>query len=330
MHITLATCRDYYQDGPLAVDDRLLQAALWQRGVTAEVVPWEDSHFDWSRSDVVVVRSTWNYHHAPEAFLTWAKGVASATRLLNPLHVMQWNAHKGYMRDLERAGVPVIPTRWLARGTAEDVGQLLAKQGWAKAVAKPAIAANSSGVLLIEGNNPESVACAQEHIEQWLSRVDMLLQPFLASVTSKGECSHVFVGDCWSHAFLRQPSHALSPRQIAPSGQAFCNAFLHRPFHASSPAEVVGYGMPQIVPDPEEVAVARAIYKQCKQIVHVDTLPFARVDVVRDGDGVVRLMELELIEPLLHLDYADAAKALASWLLRLVTPSGVTIRACLT
>ena len=34
------------------------------------------------------------------------------------------------------------------------------------------------------------------------------------------------------------------------------------------------------------------------------TLAYARVDILRDGDGVFRLMELELIEPSLFLRFA--------------------------
>jgi hypothetical protein len=46
------------------------------------------------------------------------------------------------------------------------------------------------------------------------------------------------------------------------------------------------------------------------------TLAYARVDILRDGDGVFRLMELELIEPSLFLRFApDKGTAFAEALL---------------
>ena len=46
------------------------------------------------------------------------------------------------------------------------------------------------------------------------------------------------------------------------------------------------------------------------------TLAYARVDILRDGDGVFRLMELELIEPSLFLRFApDNGTAFAEALL---------------
>jgi hypothetical protein len=51
-------------------------------------------------------------------------------------------------------------------------------------------------------------------------------------------------------------------------------------------------------------------------ITGTGTLAYARVDILRDGDGVFRLMELELIEPSLFLRFApDNGTAFAEALL---------------
>jgi hypothetical protein len=38
-------------------------------------------------------------------------------------------------------------------------------------------------------------------------------------------------------------------------------------------------------------------------------LPYARVDLIRDDDGAPCLLELELVEPSVFLEYADGAAA---------------------
>jgi len=40
--------------------------------------------------------------------------------------VLRWNLHKGYLRELEAAGVPIVPTVFLERGASPDLDQMLA------------------------------------------------------------------------------------------------------------------------------------------------------------------------------------------------------------
>ena len=68
------------------------------------------------RFDLVVVRSTWDYFARREEFLAWAERVAAVTALHNPVSVLRWNSDKRYLRDLERAGVPIVPTTFVEPG----------------------------------------------------------------------------------------------------------------------------------------------------------------------------------------------------------------------
>jgi len=65
------------------------------------------------------------------------------------------------------------------------------------------------------------------------------------------------------------------------------------------------------------LALAKRAFATTAAITQTGTLAYARVDVLRDSDGIFRLMELELIEPSLFLQFApdhgaDFAKALLS------------------
>ncbi len=72
---------------------------------------------DWGSYDLVVIRSTWDYAPRRDDFAAWA---ASVPRLANPADVVAWNTDKTYLRELAAAGVPVVPTAWLAPGDPTD------------------------------------------------------------------------------------------------------------------------------------------------------------------------------------------------------------------
>jgi len=171
MHCVLATCRPFWtQEGPLAPDDRLLHHLLNERSITTECVPWEDYDYDWSRADLVLLRSTWNYYLRYPAFLLWLRRVAAGSHLLNPLPIVRWNTQKRrYLPDLAIAGLPTIPTVWLAKRSSIHLESLLSTLGWNRTVLKPSIAANAYGTCVVERRQKESVARGQQHLDHFSS-----------------------------------------------------------------------------------------------------------------------------------------------------------------
>src|SRR6478735_6104789 len=93
----------------------LLLRALADRGVEAAWACWDDETVDWAGADLVVVRSTWDYHRRCPEFLAWAREVERGTRLLNGAEVFSWNADKSYLATL--VDVPVVPTTVLGDRT---------------------------------------------------------------------------------------------------------------------------------------------------------------------------------------------------------------------
>ncbi|MDJ0792351.1 MAG: hypothetical protein QNJ71_10685, partial [Acidimicrobiia bacterium] len=170
------------------VDDAMLADALEALGLRTEIVDWRSSR-QWGSYDVVVVRSTWNYqdHHA--AFLRWIDVVAAQTQLLNPPSVMKSNTVKTYLRVLEEAGIPVVPTRWITSHDLDDLPE------FGDVVVKPSVGATGSGLLRFETS--EGV---REHIESLLPLGEVMIQPFLKSVAEVGETSAIFVGGHFTHA----------------------------------------------------------------------------------------------------------------------------------
>jgi len=95
-------------------DEALALTALDQAGIEATMAVWDDPGVP-GRLRPRVVRSTWDYtaRHGPSS------SGRPRSRASRTLRVLAWNTDKHYLADLERAGVPVIETRWLEPGTRQ-------------------------------------------------------------------------------------------------------------------------------------------------------------------------------------------------------------------
>jgi hypothetical protein len=266
--IALATCIDFPDLDP---DNALLVPALAERALRARPTVWNDPHVDWSIPRVTVVRSTWNYHLHRSAFLDWAEHVSDLGDLWNPLTLIRWNTHKFYLRDLEQSAIPIIPTRWLEQGTTLDLAHVISQHGWRKAIIKPAVSASAYATLLVTA---ETMQLGQSHLDRFLPTHDMLLQPFVETVTSSHERSLVYIESEFTHAVERKPALNLEP---------------------TAEERLV-------TPEDDELRLAQKILR---------LLPspplYARIDLIHDDAGALRLMELELVEPKLWLSLAPHA-----------------------
>jgi hypothetical protein len=263
----------YSEIPDLVPDDRLLLDELEARGLHAVPVVWDDPEVDWQAIDVCIIRETWDYHHRLPEFLAWVDTVAGVTTLLNPAHVVRWNSHKGYLRELSGLGLPVVPTEWLDRASRADLGSFMSGNGWERVVVKPVVSADSFETILV---TRDTLREGRAHLERLLPDREMMVQPFLQAVQSTGERSLMFIAGEYTHAVRRQ----------APFGAGVGEMSQARLIEASG----------------EEIALGYSILRA----VGFDTL-YARVDLAPDSEGVFRLMELELVEPSLFLRYSPEA-----------------------
>ena len=263
---------------PAQADHAALAAALDKRGVVPIDVAWDHPFFDWSKVDVAVIRSCWDYHLSPARFLAWTRRVP---RLLNSARVIAWNVHKGYLRQLEARSVPTIETLWVPQGPAPQLTKLMASYGWHQAVVKPCISGGAHRTVrcsVLDGREGQKV------LAEICETGEAMIQPYLPTVETSQERSLVFIDGVFSHAVRRDP-------------------FLTTKQHTASLAAAA---------DDERWVAEHAL-----RGLEFGPLLFARVDVVRDEHGDVRVMELELIEPSLFLDaYLPAADALADAIIR--------------
>ena len=113
---TVAPAGDWYL-GNILADDRLLIADLAARGLASVRLDWADEQIDWGAFRAVVFRTTWDYYDRQKEFTAWLDRVEPMARLINDAATVRWNLDKHYLADLAARGVPVVPTRFLERGT---------------------------------------------------------------------------------------------------------------------------------------------------------------------------------------------------------------------
>lgn len=267
MRIALATCLRLPEPDP---DAPLLAAALTARGHPPTLAAWDDPAVDWASFDLVVLRSTWNYHRQPAAFLAWVDRVAGLTRLENPAPLVRRNAHKGYLLDLAARGLPVIPTALLRAGSGERLAAVLAREGWREVVIKPAVSAGSHGALRVGRSD---LALGEAHLASLLAVEDALVQPFLEHVVTWGELSVVVIDGAPSHCVRKRARFAGEDERAEPPG---------------------------LLVGDDAVDLAR----RSLALAGAEGALYGRVDMTRDAAGSWRLMELELIEPSLFFEPA--------------------------
>lgn len=265
----------------LDTDNQLLLQELRARGLRAEPVVWDDPNFDPATARIVLIRATFDYTARREEFLAWADRAATRTTLLNPPSLLRWNAHKAYLLELERRGVSIIPTEFVARGTTASFDAIVRGREWSEVVLKPAVSAGGRDTYRVRS---DETARGQQHLDELVERGDVMVQPFLDKILSDGELSLVYFDGAFSHAARRR----------APPGDFRA---LHRrggPVAAEVPATAAllfAHHVLEVVPEP--------------------TL-YARVDLLMDSDGQFRLGELELIEPILFFQHSPAGLANAA------------------
>ena len=250
--------------------------ALEARGIDASPHVWDDPAVAWDGFDLVVIRSTWDYAARRGQFLHWA---ASVPRVLNAVDVLAWNTDKRYLRELELRGIATVPTTWIS-GEAEPDGVQLPDGDY---VVKPVI---SAGARDTARYGAADRVVATGHIARLLhAHRDVMIQPYIESVDTRGETGLIYIDGVFSHAFRKGAILRTAGEETAEHW---------------APEDISAR-----VPDDDERALADAA---------LDAVPwprsellYARADVVRASDGGVRLMELELTEPSLYFRTGDGA-----------------------
>ena len=255
------------------VRDDLAAAALCEHGLEVVAQVW-DSALHPQPHDILIVRTTWDYHLKVQRFEQWLDDIEDNKQAmaLNPIPVIRWNMHKKYLLDLANKGIPVAETKLLTKGSKPLALEKFVKTR-GKFIIKPAIA--SSAFLLKRLQTEEEAKEYQGTFEEQLKDRDLIVQRYIDGICVFGEWSLMFFKRKFSHCVVKMP----------PGGDFRTFYRLGGPIDAADPtADMLELGNKIISLIPGE-------------------LLYARIDLLKDMDGKLYLGELEFIEPSLFLDF---------------------------
>jgi glutathione synthase/RimK-type ligase-like ATP-grasp enzyme len=240
----------------------------------------EDTAFiDWTKADdltefdLVTPLLAWGY---PRDTMCWFalldRMETQRVTVSNPVKILRWNSDKSYLAALEQAGIATVPT---LMSNALDAGSLREARktfGSDMLVIKPPISGGAVGTFRLNPGDQIPLAVAGKR---------MMIQPFLSAIVTEGEYSLFYFGGRFSHCIIKRPAAGDFRVQEQFGGK---EQSIDAPLSAQ--------------------ALALAALEATASITGTGTLAYARADMLRDGDGNFRLMELELIEPSLFLHFA--------------------------
>ncbi len=264
---------DYPEDWDWAYE--VEAAVLLRAGFSVEARDWTDPG-DLADFDLVMPLVAWGYHQDPPRWHALLDRLErDAVPTLNPVPLLRWNSEKRYLAELGDRGVATIPTRLVESLSEAALAEAHGVFG-DQLVIKPPVSASAYGTHLLGPNDPVPPNAVGQA---------MLVQPFLRAVAAEGEYSIMLFDGRFSHAIVKRPKAGDYRVQPHLGGTELpCEA----PVGAIELAHAALAAAP-----------AKATY--------------ARVDMVRDNEGELAIIELELIEPALWLQHApDGGESFAS------------------
>ncbi len=285
-------------------DEHGLLDALSDRGIDPQIKVWNDPGMNWDDAGIVVVRSVVDYARDREAFLRWAQQIP---RILNSYDVLNWNSDKHYLKELQARGLPTIDTTWVSSSANYSKQQVHARfPAFGDFILKPTV---SSGVRDIGRYSSIDLHARQAAIGQAMKMLgngrDIMIQRYQKEIDIHGEISLVFFNGLLSHAVHK-------------------TAFLH-------PAQVTDTSIHEAVVSAREASDQELGWgEQIRAVLHAyvrermgrdEQFLFNRVDIVPDGHGSFKVMEIALVDADLYLDvtpaalgnFADAISVRAFW-----------------
>ena len=263
----IATCAEYPQ-GNESLEQ--LKITLEQKGFACCLQNWREILLDsLDLNTIILPLAIWDYSLYYPIFLDFLRKIEQfSLKIVNPISLILWNLSKDYLLDLEKRGLPIIPSLVLYPDTCWE--DKIMQKGWHNPVIKPLVGQSGRGVLRF-GEQP---------FKQSDYPFGAIAQPFMESIYTQGEVCLVFFGQEYQYAIHRKPA----PKQWRANSNY--GVTTHRIEASNQWIEIA------------KNAVMNLPFKSC----------YARVDLLPQDNQKALISEVELIEPSLYFSlYAQVS-----------------------
>lgn len=268
-------------------------------GIKSQLIDLADSHStQWDDFNLINVHECRGYHRHPD-FLSKIDDLENKldhVPMTNSFSVIRAAIDKAnYLRELEWAGVDLIPTLWLKRGEPITIEGIIKITGWQDFVIKPTVSSKSWNTYRVVANGSDiQIAKADTNMSyqdikmnnaftDLIEAGDVCVQKFMPEIFSSGELSFVFIDNEFSHAIRKT---------VAPD-----NWLAH---------EFFGGNNEYYQATANDISWAEQIFITLGQ--RYGDFLYARIDAIPDNQHLL-LLECELIVPRLFLNEGNALES---------------------
>jgi glutathione synthase/RimK-type ligase-like ATP-grasp enzyme len=240
---------------------------LARAGAKVDPIAWTQTG-DISAYDLVLPLVAWGYHLDFDRWLALLdRAEAERWPMANPPALLRWSSDKAYLAELAERGVSTVPTLAVEACGDADIEEARRRFASDWLVIKPPVSGGAWGTHRLGPN---------DDLPDESRGRPMIVQPLIEEIARTGEYSLMLFEGEFSHAVVKRP--AAGEFRVQP--------------------HLGGVTLPS-PPPPGGIALARQALAAAPA-----TATYARVDIIPDDDGALRIMELELVEPALFLDHA--------------------------
>jgi len=281
MKLAILTCSEMPNMLPY---DKEVISMLQKRGVNITVFIWDEllsKKIDFLLEfDAVLLRTIWDYFEKIDDFLILLDSLeALNVPVFNPIDVVRWNMDKKYLAELQDEGFDIIPTIFNFNGEDNSFAKAVSN-GWEKMILKPMISGGSYHTFVINSNEESKF---NKFITEYYINRPFILQEFIPEI-SEGEISTLTLSDFsqlnkeYSYSVIKVPKKGDYRVQFNFGGV---------------------YSISEV--DPVIKSISSQITKRFG-----NRLLYQRLDGLwRNGKFLI--MEIELIEPDLYLNFSKEA-----------------------
>lgn len=269
-----------------SLEDLYLKHSLNKQNCKVDIISWEDKTIDYSKYDLIIIRSIWGFQENKTKFENWLNMLETQKiKVLNPINVIKNNYDKEIQFNiLNKYNIETIKTfflpinknvksRILDLKTNNDLENNLI-------VLKPTISEGSKDVYLVGDNRYEfnNIIDINEVYNKYKNnKSKLMVQPFMKEIFD-GEYSICCINNKITHGIIK-----------------YKNAFTKTNMIKYIPADKIDHKIIEIVNNILNI-------KEYK-----DNL-FLRIDFVKQEKKFL-VMEVELLDPNLFLEFiADRKK----------------------
>lgn len=268
------------------LEDEILSKALIERGISTERVDWANKDYDWERTAIILVRSTWDYHDKWNEFLSFLKEMKDKVKFINPIETLIWSMDKHYLLDLEKKNVHIVKSLIIEKDAKIKLAEAAMNFNKEEIILKPCISAGARHTYRIKKSR---IAEYESIFKSLIEEEAMIIQEFQDNIVIKGEVSLMYFDGKFSHAILKKAKEGDFRVQ-----------------------DDFGGSVHDYIASDEEIQFGLYTINQ------IDPVPiYGRVDICEDNNKEIALIELELIEPELWFRNApESANILADAILK--------------